>query len=175
VFQKLLKNIARILKKNNIPYMVIGGQAVIIYGEPRQTKDIDVTLGIDTDRYDVMHTAVKALELEILPDDIEQFIQQTRVLPTLDPKSGIRVDFIFSFSPYERQAIRRAHEKDVQEEPVRFATVEDVIIHKLTWLLNLFRNIKGYEKTGSGTFHAWLHLSRAVEPFHGGCVRMHCQ
>jgi len=111
--------------------MVIGGQAVIIYGEPRQTKDIDVTLGIDTDRYDVMHTAVKALELEILPDDIEQFIQQTRVLPTLDPKSGIRVDFIFSFSPYERQAIRRAHDIDVQNEPVRFATMEDVIIHKL--------------------------------------------
>lgn len=111
--------------------MVIGGQAVLMYGEARQTKDIDVTLGIDVDQYELMHTAVKELELEILPDDIEQFIQQTRVLPTLELESGIRVDFIFSFSPYERQAIRRAHDIDMQKEPVRFATMEDVIIHKL--------------------------------------------
>jgi len=25
--------------------MVIGGQAVLLYGEPRLTKDIDITLG----------------------------------------------------------------------------------------------------------------------------------
>jgi hypothetical protein len=29
--------------------MVTGGQAVLLYGEPRLTKDIDVTLGVDTD------------------------------------------------------------------------------------------------------------------------------
>lgn len=32
-----------------VPYMVIGGQAVLIYGEPRLTKDIDITLGVDVD------------------------------------------------------------------------------------------------------------------------------
>jgi len=26
--------------------MVIGGQAVLLYGEPRLTRDIDITLGI---------------------------------------------------------------------------------------------------------------------------------
>ncbi len=28
--------------------MVFGGQAVLMYGEPRFTQDIDITLGIDT-------------------------------------------------------------------------------------------------------------------------------
>jgi hypothetical protein len=46
MFQKLLKKIANELNTCNIPYMVIGGQAVLIYGEPRLTKDIDITLGI---------------------------------------------------------------------------------------------------------------------------------
>lgn len=27
--------------------MIIGGQAVMVYGEPRLTKDIDITLGVD--------------------------------------------------------------------------------------------------------------------------------
>ena len=46
MFQKLLKKIANELNAHNIPYMVIGGQAVLIYGEPRLTKDIDITLGV---------------------------------------------------------------------------------------------------------------------------------
>lgn len=27
--------------------MVIGGQAMLLYGEPRLTKEIDITLGVD--------------------------------------------------------------------------------------------------------------------------------
>ncbi|HBF42977.1 MAG TPA: hypothetical protein DDW42_04985 [Desulfobacteraceae bacterium] len=46
MFKNLLKKIAVEMKKSNLPYMVIGGQAVLIYGEPRMTKDIDITLGV---------------------------------------------------------------------------------------------------------------------------------
>jgi hypothetical protein len=49
VFKKLLGNVASALNRHCIPYMVIGGQAVLIYGEPRLTKDIDIALGIGTD------------------------------------------------------------------------------------------------------------------------------
>ena len=47
MFKKLLEKIARGLDKRKIPYMVIGGNAVLIYGEPRLTQDIDITLGLD--------------------------------------------------------------------------------------------------------------------------------
>lgn len=32
--------------------MIIGGQAVLLYGEPRLTKDLDVTLGIGLEGFD---------------------------------------------------------------------------------------------------------------------------
>lgn len=32
--------------------MIIGGQAVLLYGEPRLTRYIDITLGIDTEYID---------------------------------------------------------------------------------------------------------------------------
>ncbi len=44
MFTRILKQIASALDKAGIPYMVIGGRAVLLYGEPRLTKDIDVTL-----------------------------------------------------------------------------------------------------------------------------------
>ena len=50
MIEKLIKKIARHLDKDKIPYMIIGGQAVLLYGTPRLTRDIDITLGIDTDK-----------------------------------------------------------------------------------------------------------------------------
>ncbi len=131
MFQKLLKKIACELLKQNIPYMIIGGQAVLIYGEPRLTKDIDVTLGIGTDELSRIKNIATALRLKSLVAKVEDFVQETMVFPVIDEKSGIRVDFIFSFSPYERQAIKRAKNIILGETEVKFATLEDVVIHKI--------------------------------------------
>jgi len=46
VFKELITKIGDALNSKSIPYMIIGGQAVLIYGEPRLTRDIDITLGI---------------------------------------------------------------------------------------------------------------------------------
>ncbi len=49
MYTTLLEKIAGGLDRHKIPYMVIGGQAVLLYGEPRLTRDIDVTLGLGPD------------------------------------------------------------------------------------------------------------------------------
>src|SRR5438094_1778890 len=50
MFIRLLEAIGLGLEERQIPYMIIGGQAVLIYGEPRLTRDIDVTLGVGPER-----------------------------------------------------------------------------------------------------------------------------
>jgi hypothetical protein len=52
VFERLLQAIARAFGGAGIDYMIIGGQAGLLHGEPRPTKDIDITLGVDLDRLD---------------------------------------------------------------------------------------------------------------------------
>ncbi len=131
MFQNLLKKIARSLEKTSIPYMVIGGQAVLLYGEPRLTKDIDITLGIDISELDRVMKVVAGLKLNILVDKVDDFVKKTMVLPVIDKKYGIRVDFIFSFSPYEKEAIKRAQDVKFDKTTVRFASLEDVVIHKV--------------------------------------------
>ena len=131
MFETLLQKIALCLEKYGLPYMVIGGQAVLLYGEPRLTRDIDITLGCDITRLPDLLNSVQELSLTILPKDIETFVKQTMVLPTIEEESGVRVDFIFSFTPYEAQAIERAKAIKIGEKTVKFASVEDLIIHKI--------------------------------------------
>ena len=131
MIEKLIKKIAVHLDKNKIPYMIIGGQAVLIYGTVRLTRDIDITLGLDTDKLSSIKKICKKLRLRILPKNAEDFVRQTKVLPTEETKLNIRVDFIFSFTAYERQAIKRTKKVLMGSYPVKFASCEDVIIHKM--------------------------------------------
>ena len=131
MFEKLLKKIAIQLKKGAIPYMVIGGQAVLLYGEPRLTRDIDITLGIGVEELSKVKKILRPMGLKILVKNDKEFVAKTMVLPAMDRESGIRIDFTFSYSPYERQAIERAKDIKLGRTSVRFASLEDLVIHKV--------------------------------------------
>lgn len=111
--------------------MLIGGHAVLLHGEPRLTQDVDVTMGVGPDRVQDLLGACEALGLDPLPDDPAAFARETYVLPAADPRTGLRVDLIFSTTPYEAQAIERAVLVDVGGREVPFATAEDLLLHKL--------------------------------------------
>ena len=111
--------------------MVIGGQAVLVYGEPRLTRDIDITLGVDIDKLPTISRILNKIHLSPLPKDVAAFVRKTRVLPTEHKKSGVRVDFIFSFSSYEQGAIARARPIPFGGVMISYASPEDVIIHKM--------------------------------------------
>jgi len=131
VFARLLERLAQALDTAGLPYMVIGGQAVLLYGEPRATRDIDITLGVSVDEVEQILALAAKLALKPLTAKPAEFVRKTMVLPTQDESSGIRVDFIFSWSPYERQALERAQAIPIGDTKVRFAAMEDVVIHKV--------------------------------------------
>jgi hypothetical protein len=41
MFEKILSQIGVSFSKHSLPYMVVGRQAVLLYGEPRLTRDIE--------------------------------------------------------------------------------------------------------------------------------------
>jgi len=58
-------------------------------------------------------------------------LRQTFVLPVLDPESNIRIDFVFSLSEFERQAIKRSKQVAIGNVKIRFVSLEDLIILKI--------------------------------------------
>lgn len=129
--QRLLARIAKTLDAANIPHMVIGAQAVLIHGRPRFTGDIDITLGVDVDQLPKLKKITEKLSLKPIPKDFEQFAKQTNVFPVKDQASNIKVDFVFSFSPFEREAVKRAQPIKIEHTNVRYATAEDTIVLKM--------------------------------------------
>jgi len=131
MFQELLARIASALQEQGIPYMVIGGQAVLLHGEPRLTRDIDITLGIGLEKTETILRLLRKLSLKPLPEDPAAFAEKTMVMPAWDEKTGIRVDFIFSFTPYEQEAMQRGVAVMLHNVAVNFISAEDLIIHKV--------------------------------------------
>lgn len=131
MFEQILSRVAARLAAHGIPYMIIGGQAVLLYGGPRLTRDIDITLGVNTDRLKDILVVLDEAELNPLTEDVKSFVKETMVLPAIDEASGIRVDFIFSYTPYELQAISRARKVYLSGQTVCFASPEDLLIHKI--------------------------------------------
>ncbi len=131
MIQKVLEKLATNLERKNFEYMLIGGQAVLLYGEPRLTKDIDITLSADIDRLNEVISMVEELGWTILVKDPYEFVKKTMVLPIKASEMNIRVDLIFSYTPYERGAIKRAKKVKIGNAFISFASPEDIIIHKL--------------------------------------------
>ncbi len=131
MFERLLELISSSLDRASIPYMVIGGQAVLLYGEARLTKDIDITLGINPGEISRLMDLLPGMNLQVLTDHPKEFVERTFVLPVRNSETGIRVDFIFSFTPYEQQAIGHANCVTIGKSEVRFSTAEDLVIHKI--------------------------------------------
>lgn len=131
MYKALLKRIAGGLVARNIPYMVIGGQAVLVYGAARSTNDVDVTLGVGPEGFQSVLEWVRHEKLEVLHSAPEAFMAETMVLPCRDPLTGVRVDLIFSYDAFERAFIKRAESVRIDDTEIKFARAEDLVILKV--------------------------------------------
>ncbi len=109
--------------------MVIGGFANAVWGTPRATIDIDVTIWAP-DRSVTSVLQALAPPFTALTSDPVTFVSRTRVLP-IRSESGVRADVIFGFLPFEEEAIGRAPRIPFGDVEVRVATPEDLILHKI--------------------------------------------
>ena len=127
----LITELGKGLDNIRVGYIIIGGQAVLIYGEPRLTKDIDITIGVNPKQKNKIINLAETLKLNILVNNCEKFIDDTYVLPCESKKYSMRVDFIFSDTEYEKLAIKRANKILIQDYGINFASLEDLVIHKI--------------------------------------------
>jgi predicted nucleotidyltransferase len=130
-FAGLISRIARELRFRQLDCIIIGGQAVLLHGRLRATEDIDILVGTDPSGLAGMLEVCAELHLAVLADDVEAFVQQSFVLPVADEATGIRVDFIFSSTRFERHALERAEMVKLEGVAVPFASAEDLIVLKL--------------------------------------------
>lgn len=126
---RAIHEITAALDSVQIAYAVIGGIANAIWGEPRATIDVDVTVSVD-DADLPRIVGIMGRHFRTAVSDPVAFVRQTRVLP-LDTADGVRIDVIFALLPFELEAIRRAKDIAIAGRTVRVVTPEDLILMKI--------------------------------------------
>jgi hypothetical protein len=124
-----LLEVAGALDGCELPYVLIGGLAVAVLGEPRSTLDVDVSVWTEPEG---LLAAVECLSARLrpLPANPQDFVRERRVLPVIT-SSGVRADIVFSSLAVESETIRRGVRKQVAGRDIRVASVEDMLLMKL--------------------------------------------
>jgi predicted nucleotidyltransferase len=125
---KSLQRVIDFLNERHIPYMLIGGLAVSIWGEPRVTLDADFKVSIDMPLADFRRIVFE--QYPERPMNIPAHKQSPQILHIWE-SPGVAVDLLVSIFDYERDAIKRAVEMEVMGILTRVCAAEDFIIHKV--------------------------------------------
>lgn len=132
----LLVQIVGVLDQLRIPYLITGGIAVLVWGRPRFTADIDIVV-------ELKEKDIEGLEKNLQKLSSEGYIDKTLMQKALKTRSefnfidgvtGIKVDFwILHDDPFDRSRLGRRVAKEIHNKKIYFTSPEDLILIKLKW------------------------------------------
>jgi hypothetical protein len=126
---RAIQAITEVLESLHIEYAIVGGIANAVWGEPRATIDVDVTIAVeDSELGDTIQAIGRHFRSPV--SDASAFVRHTRVLP-LDTAEGVRIDVIFALLPFELDAIHRARKLTVADRIVAVVSPEDLVLMKI--------------------------------------------
>lgn len=160
-----LQRAVAVLDKLEIPHALIGGLAVSARGAVRATKDIDFLIGrslaqaasiVESLRREGLNATYRRGDIE---DPLPGLI---RVEIEGDP-SPIRCDLLFAASQWQREAVERASEVNLEGLRVRVVQAADLFLLKLHagGVMDLYDAAKLYGLQGDDERRHWA--NRASE------------
>ncbi len=111
-------------------WYLFGAQAVVAYGVPRLSADVDVTLALVPDDPDRFARDMNAAGFALRVDDPD-FVRRTRVMPFVHVPTGMPLDVVLAGSGLEDEFLDRARVTDIGGTAVPILDVGDLIIAKV--------------------------------------------
>ena len=110
-------------------HCIIGGMALLRWGEQRMTKDVDLTLLTGFGGEEPYIVAL-AQDFEPLVANALEFALRNRVLP-VRTKAGFKADIALGGLPFEERAVDRASDFAFADDTVlRVCSAEDLVVMK---------------------------------------------
>lgn len=132
-YQSLLRKITNILENLKIPYLVTGGTAVVVWGRPRYTADIDIVIELKKEK---VKGLIEVLIKEGYIDEgaVEEALIYKSEFNFIDESTGVKVDFwILKNDDFDKSRLKRRVKQDIFGQKIYFASPEDLILTKLLW------------------------------------------
>ncbi len=127
----LLIDLADGLAELQVPWYVFGAQAALIWGRPRLTTDVDVTVGAVPGGMPALLATLEPRGFTMRIDATPDFVLQTRVLPLVHGPSSLAADIVLAGPGLEEEFLARAVKIDVGGVTVPVLSPEDLIVTKV--------------------------------------------
>jgi hypothetical protein len=126
----------RLFDEMGIPYVVMGGIAVRVYGIPRPTHDVDFTLAIPRQRLPELYAKVAALGFTVPEEYQGGWVDEVAGMPLVKFRlylqgHGVDVDTFLAESPFQQQVLSRRRQARLDNVTVWLVSPEDLILLKL--------------------------------------------
>ena len=133
VFAEQLRAVAGALSALNADFMLIGGLAVGVWGEPRGTKDADFSVHVATSADD-LRSGLAATGLQVSGGDLARAVAQAgsvRLRRTDHQDDPIAVDLLVATTPFEIDALSRRRPVRVLGVDLPVVAPEDLFVFNL--------------------------------------------
>ncbi|HID61476.1 MAG TPA: hypothetical protein EYP49_01835 [Anaerolineae bacterium] len=127
-------HVVGVLERLGIPYMVVGGFAAILYGEPRLTLDVDIVVDMRWEHVQPFLAAFPVPDYYLSEEGIRDSLQRRYPFNVIQPSTGAKVDLVpLPRDPFTLAAFRRRQQMEYDQEghTAFFITPEDIVLAKL--------------------------------------------
>ena len=128
---ELLAALASACSELGARWYLFGAQAAMVWGRPRLTADIDVTVRQDPEDPERLVRTLEARGFALRISDADRFAQRSRVLPFLHVASGLPVDIVLAGPGLEDLFLSRARPVTMGGVTVPVISPEDLIATKI--------------------------------------------
>lgn len=129
---ELLRELARVLGGLGLRWYLFGAQAVVIWGRPRMSADVDVTVDLDPSQSSAFVAAMEHAGFKLrIESQIEAFVERTRVLPFLHTATGMPLDVVMAGPGLEQEFLARAQRVELDGVDVPVLSPEDLVVTKI--------------------------------------------
>jgi hypothetical protein len=134
--RRALADCVSLFDRMKLPYIVMGGIAVRVYGIPRPTYDIDFTLAIPRERLPELYAALQSGGYTVPEAYTRGWVDQVAGMPPVKfrlylQERGVDVDVFLAESAFQREILARRRQATLDGIPVWLVSPEDLILLKL--------------------------------------------
>ena len=133
---RAVQDLAQLFEHLGVPYALMGGLAVRVYGIPRPTYDVDFTVAAERSRLAEFYEGVRALGYTLPEHYASGRVDRVAGMPVVKVRlyledRGIDVDLFLAESAYQKDVLARRVRHEFEGRSICFVTPEDLILLKL--------------------------------------------
>jgi len=131
---ELLVRVIGALQKAGLAYMITGGLASSMQGEPRTTHDLDLVIDLPESGVHALLAAFPPPDYCLDEDSVREAVANKSTFNLIETKDGDKVDFwLLTEEPFDRSRFARRRREVFMGMEMAVSSPEDTILAKLRW------------------------------------------